>query len=80
MVVEQTRPVKGSHQPRNSEMLHGKKGDFVIFIAMVRNCTAQAEKKSKNIGMNHCECRRTQEILSVNVWPSQNPDPVYGCI
>ena len=54
MVVEQPRPVKGSHQPRNSEMLHGKKGDF----AMVRNCTAQAEKKSKNIGMNR-ECRRT---------------------
>ena len=40
-----------SHQPRGSEMLHAKKVDFVLFIAMVINCTAEAENKSKKIGI-----------------------------
>jgi hypothetical protein len=32
-------------------MLHVKKVDFALFIAMVINCTAEAEKKSKKIGI-----------------------------
>ena len=54
-MVEPPRPVKVSHQPRDIEMLHVKKVDFVLFIAMVINCTAQAEKTSKK-KLNHCEC------------------------
>jgi hypothetical protein len=51
MVVEPPRPVKAFHQPRDSEMLHVKKVDFLLFISMVINYTAQAEKKSKKIGI-----------------------------
>jgi hypothetical protein len=32
-------------------MLHVKKVDIVLFISMVINCTAQAEKKSEKIGI-----------------------------
>jgi hypothetical protein len=50
-VVEPPRPVKVSHQLRDNEMLHVKKVDFVLFIALVINFTAQAENKFKNIGI-----------------------------
>lgn len=45
MEVEPPQPVKGSHQLRDSEMLHVKKVDFVFFITVVINCTVQVEKK-----------------------------------
>ena len=51
MVVEPPRPVKASHQPRDSKMLHVKKVNLVLFIAMIINCTAQAKKKSNKIGV-----------------------------
>ena len=43
--------MKVSHQLRDSEMLHVKKVDFVLFISMVVNCTAQLENNSKKIGV-----------------------------
>ena len=43
--------MKVSHQPRDSEMLHVKKVDLILFIAMVINYTAQAEKKCEKIGI-----------------------------
>ena len=51
MVVEPSRPVKASHQPRNSKMLHVKKVDLVLFIAMIINSTAQVKMKSNKIGV-----------------------------
>jgi hypothetical protein len=78
-VVEPPRPVKVSHQPRDSEMLHVKKVDFVLFIAMVINCTAQAENKSTKIGIpvnKRCKFIWFCDLLLVNVAPSQAPEPV----
>ena len=47
MVGELPRLVKVSHQPGESETLHVKKVDSVLFIAMVINCTVEAEKYKK---------------------------------
>ena len=68
-------------------MLHVKKMDFVLCMAMVINCTAQAENNFKKIGIivNAAErflglldftAEAMQKILSVNVPSSQAPEPV----
>lgn len=55
-----------SHQ-KDPEMLHVKKVDFVAFIAMVVNCTAKVERKSRKIDIIVYAAERTEGLLSGGV-------------
>ena len=63
MVGEPT-PVAVSQQPRDLDILHVKKVDYVTFIAMVLTCTAEMASSSSFLSEDQFQCSNCLDVFT----------------